>query len=475
MGKVTFVGDSLRGELPLNWYPVLDDQRGHILRRTPGLAVGSALNQSGFVERKIIGLCAADDLYIGVKCDAYDNTLGYEGETPANAYINRLLAPTYVWALNIDAAAPYLQIESNDTDLCVCDGTSVWAIKLGSPFTVTKQDFEGSSIGQADGYMIASVKGTGQFRISGLNDAFTWDPLDYGTAEGDQDSLLRIIVDHRELWAFGVRSTEIYYNSGAADFPYARAAGGFLEHGIAAANSAAKLDNGVFWLSERRQVLRAQGYQPQIVSTRKIDRILSEFTTVSDAVGWGQVYYGHTLYFLVFPTEKRTFVLDVSTSMWHERSWYNEVSGEHDAYLARCYAYFNGVHYVGGTTSGTLYTMSDDNRDDAGTLIRRRIDSPEILEANGRNRLVHHKFELEVEQGLADVTDQSHALEWSDDGGKTWKGPRLVSAGDIGAYAERVIFRKLGISRGRTYRYTTAHKGVDALLGMYVTTEPTAH
>jgi hypothetical protein len=313
--------------------------------------------------------------------------------------------------------------------------------------------------------MIASVKGTGQFRISSLNDAFTWDPLDYGTAEGDMDSLQKILVSHRELWAYGTATTEIYYNSGAADFPYARASGGFLEYGIGAPASAAICDNMPHWLSDTRQVLQAQQYQPQIISTRKLDRILAGFTTVSDAVGWSQVFQGHAFYLLVFPTEKRTFVYDTSTGVWHERSTYDDTEGEHDAYLGRCYAYFNSKHYVGGLANPIVYEMSDAYRDDDGVLIRRRVDSAEIQDTQSRRLLSHAELELEFEQGATNATDIGHMLEWSDDGGSTWSNQRVVEAGDIGGYDDPVVFRRLGKSKNRIYRYTTAHGGVDTMLG----------
>ena len=329
MGKIPFVADSYRGAMPINWMPIVDEQRGHILVRTPGFATALTVGEAEALERYVIGMLPVGDyIYVAAQADTFPNTTGYSGDVPANlvivAYTAALVDTGLTWAINADPNAPMLQMEACTSDLVVCDGTSVWALKRNTPYTVTKQTaFSASSIATADGYAIASVKDSGLFRISSLNDFFTWADLDYGTAEGDIDNILRILVDHRELWAFGEKTTEVYYNSGAADFPYARAAGGFIEHGTAAALSPAKLDNQIYWLSHERVVMRAQGYQPQIVSNRKLDRILQDMSVVSDAVGWGMTYNGHGLYWLTFPTEKKTYVYDASTNLWHQRSYYN--------------------------------------------------------------------------------------------------------------------------------------------------------
>jgi hypothetical protein len=193
--------------------------------------------------------------------------------------------------------------------------------------------------------------------------------------------------------------------------------------------------------------------------------------TVSDAIGFGQIYNGHSFYWLTFPSEHRTFVYDTSIDTWHERSFYNSTTGVHEEHFARHYTYYNSTHYVGGRIDN-LYIMSDDYRDDNGALIRRRLDSQEILDPENRRRVYQGRIEIEIEQGLAATEDDGHMLEWSDDGGKTWSNQRIVEAGNVGGYDDRVVFRRLGQSRSRIYRYTTAHEGVDALLGAYVIAAP---
>jgi len=66
--------------------------------------------------------------------------------------------------------------------------------------------------------MVASMKNSGQFFISGSYDVTAWDALDYATAEGDPDYLQAIISENRELWLLGKTSYEVWYNSGDSEF-----------------------------------------------------------------------------------------------------------------------------------------------------------------------------------------------------------------------------------------------------------------
>ena len=65
-------------------------------------------------------------------------------------------------------------------------------------------------------------------------------------------------------------------------------------------------------------------------------------------------------------------------------------------------------------------------------------------------------FELDVVTGHGAVVgqgiDPQIMLQWSNDGGHTWSDERWVSAGALGQYAWRAIWRRLGKARKRTWR-----------------------
>jgi hypothetical protein len=145
-----------------------------------------------------------------------------------------------------------------------------------------------------DGFLLFNKPGTQQFYITGALDLAV-DALDFASAEAVPDLLVSLMVDHREIWLFGENSTEVFSNTGNADFTFERINGATLEVGCAAKHSPAKLDNSIVWLgSDERgdaMVWRAQGYQPVRISTHALEEELRTYGTISDALpaGWAFV------------------------------------------------------------------------------------------------------------------------------------------------------------------------------------------
>jgi len=67
----------------------------------------------------------------------------------------------------------------------------------------------------------------------------------------------------------------------------------------------------------------------------------------------------------------------------------------------------------------------------------------------------YHQFQLDLETGLGTTTgqgvDPQIMLRYSDDGGHTWSHDIFVSAGPLGQYKRRAIWRRLGRSRDRIF------------------------
>jgi len=199
----------------------------------------------------------------------------------------------------------------NDGRGTVYDGTILEAI--------TDPDFpRASSVSYVDGYFLFTRRDSGQWFISNLLEATAYDALDFATAETYPDNLVRVFTDHREVWLFGVKSIEVWSNTGGADFPFQRISGAVLERGCAAAGSVAKMDNSVFWLGDDGIVYRAAGYQPQRVSTHAIEHAIEGYATLADALAFTYSQEGHSFYVLTFP-DAATWVYDASTQLWHER------------------------------------------------------------------------------------------------------------------------------------------------------------
>ena len=299
---------------------------------------------------------------------------------------------------------------------------------------------------------------TGQFFISGLNDV-TFDALDIATAEGSPDDLVGIISDHRDLWLFGTKTTEVWFNSGNADFPFERIQGAFIEHGCAAAFSIAKMNNTVFWLGQddkgKGVVYMATGYQPQRISTHAVEQAIQGYSNISSATAYAYQQDGHFFYVLNFPSAGTTWVFDSSTGFWHERVYNN--AGTLERHRGDCYAFAHGKHVVGDYANGKLYELSlTTYTDDSVGIVRQRV-SPHVT--SGDRWIYYNSFQLDIVTGVGldgtgQGTDPQAMLQFSDDGGHSWSNEKWVDIGAIGQRKTRAKWNRLGRSRDRVFKIT---------------------
>jgi hypothetical protein len=325
-----------------------------------------------------------------------------------------------------------------------------------------------------DGYFVFNKPGTGQFQITQLYSTDI-DDLAFATAEGSPDLLLSLIVDHRELWLFGENSTEVWFNSGNADFPFERIQGASIEQGCAAKYSVAKMDNRVFWLTadDRGQgmVMSATGYQPQRVSDHALEYAIGQMSTISDAVAYTYQQEGHSFYVLNFPTANQTWVYDAATNMWHQRAWRRPTDGSLNRHRSNCQMAFINENIVGDWENGNLYKLDLDTYTDNGDLIPRIRTCPHLSDPDYRWQ-VFDELRVDVRTGVGLTTGQGSnpqaMLQWSNDGGYTWSSELWASMGKIGERQARVVWRRLGRGRDRVFRVTVTDPVAVAFVGAAV-------
>jgi hypothetical protein len=344
----------------------------------------------------------------------------------------------------------------NGQQLMIGAGDYGYIVTLSSSTlaAISDADFPGADwVTYMDGCFIVGRFGTPSFYKSALYDGTSWDALDFASAEGMPDDVVIGLADHRELWLFGEQSTEPFTDTGAADFPYERINGAYMEHGIAAAYSAAKIDNSVFWLGAddkgQGMVWRAQGYAPQRISTHAIEYAINSYSVISDAIAYTYQADGHTFYVLTFPTANATWVYDAATQMWHERAYRNPTTGQQERHRGVNHTFFAGYHVIGDHSNGKLYRLRNDISTDAGDAIRReRVVG---LPGKDNERVSIPSLELLCETGIGlasgQGSDPQAMLQISKDGGHTWGPERWRSMGAIGEYGKRVIWNRNGEAR----------------------------
>lgn len=326
-----------------------------------------------------------------------------------------------------------------------------------------------------DGRFVFNKPGTQQFYWTGAY-ALTLDALDFASAEGLPDGLRALLVDHREIWLFGDRSTEKFYSSGAADSPFARLNGVFIEQGILAKHSAASINNAIAWLGANEQgggiVWLSGGGDPQRISTHAMEEEFRTYAVLNDAFSFTYQQEGHTFYVLTFPTASKTWVFDAAAGQWHERA-YRSALNELTRHRANCHAYYQGLNLVGDCADGRVYKLDLDATTDDGAEIVRIKDFPHTVHANGF-RMFFERFRLdcEVAVGNEGEVDPQVWLQWSDDGGHTWSSTLTRSLGKMGDYRHRVEWRRLGSGYDRIWRFSTTAKAKIAMQGAWVDAQP---
>lgn len=321
-----------------------------------------------------------------------------------------------------------------------------------------------SQVDYCDGYFVALLANSQQWQISAIGDATSWDPLDITTVSVFPDNIVSMIVDHREIVLLGARHSVVYYDSGNADFPFDVIPGSFIDEGIAAQFTAVRLDNSVFFVGQDDRgscmAWRLMNYIPQRISTHAVEFAWSQYSTIADAQAYGYQDQGHSFWVVYFPTANATWVYDVATGLWHERGFWNGASW--DAHRSQNHAFCFGKHIVGDYSTGVLYQMAIPQGDglggwaycdDFGNTIVRMRRSPIIN--NEMEWLYIDAFQLDLEVGLALQSGQGSnplvMVRYSDDETKTWSDLLTASAGAVGKYKTRVMWRRQGRTRNRCY------------------------
>lgn len=428
------------GQRLINWYLEDDQALGkypYILRPTPGLlafgTLGSGLGSvRGLFEHKGVLYAVADDTVYSVDSSGTESSLGTIGTT-----------------------AGHVNMTASNDQLIIVDGSKgyTYTISTTTFAEITDGDFPASpdDVTYMDGYFIVISSTDQKFYISAINDGQDWNGLDFASATAMPDNLVACISDHRELWLFGDKSAEVWYNSGAATFPFSKRPGVLLHKGLAAKNSVARADNSIYWLSKdeagQSLVVKVDGYTPKVISSRAISQAIDGYSTVSDAFAYVYRQGNHEFYVLTFPTENKTWVHDASTQQWHERD--SIVNEEHVRHRSNCYAFAYGKHIVGNFNSGALYELSETTYTDAGGVIERCRRSPHI--SSDRQLVGIYNLVVDVEPGVGLDTGQGSdpqlMLRVSKDGGFTWGNEMWRDIGKAGTYSRRVKWDMLGTAR----------------------------
>jgi len=318
-----------------------------------------------------------------------------------------------------------LAIVADDT-YYIYDGSTLSAYDTGSVLTPRTVVFK-------DGYFIVTGETLDRkdaLTISGLYEGKTFSGLDLAFAESMADGLRGSISDHSELWLFGERTIEVWYNSGNADFPFERSQGATMERGCLDGQTIAKADNAVYWVGQDKIVYRSGGGSPEVISTREIEEVIQTLSVVG---GFTFTDRGH--FFYAIQTDKTTLCYDITTGLWSEFS-----TGTDESPWLGCKSCVLQSIYIFGTSNGKVCIQSG-YTDDGQVLEASATSMP--VEQSGKPFTISELY-LAMEAGGTDIGRNAKVMLQIRRDGRRFGTETSRSIGRIGEYNKRISWRGLG-------------------------------
>lgn len=320
----------------------------------------------------------------------------------------------------------------------------------------------GGIVDIVDNYFIYNRPGTQQWAASSLLSSIT-PALSFSSKDGAPDNLVSIIVNDRQVYLLGEKTSEVWVDVGSFPFAFQRVPGSNSQYGIAAQFSMAKVGKSFAYLSQNDRgqgmVMMMNGYSPDRISNHAVENTLVG-QTISDAVAYTYQMEGHEVYVISFPSINLTWAYDATTTMWYK--WlYCDNTNTFSRHRSNCGAVFQGMNLVGDYANGNIYSLNLDVYTDNGQPIRRVRRAPHITADLQRQYFEEFQIQFQPGVGIGGVTtplnneivgaDPQAMLRWSNDGGSTWSNEHWVSIGKMGKYKNRAIWRRLGWARDRVF------------------------
>lgn len=219
-----------------------------------------------------------------------------------------------------------------------------------------------------DGYGIVLIVNSRAFQISGLEDFTAWDPLDIAERSEGSDNIQAMRRNHREIWFWGTKTGEVWYDSGDALFPFAPVPGTFLEQGSASVSST-RVNGTVAWLTLTERGIGvcslANGYDPEVVSTPALDRFFQSSSQLQSARLFSQQQEGHIFLWVNVSDLPETPCYDYATKQWHKRALWDPTLAQYLPHEAVQQAFAFNKHLVVSRLSGNIYELSLTAYDDS--------------------------------------------------------------------------------------------------------------
>lgn len=351
----------------------------------------------------------------------------------------------------------------SETQLMIVDNPNgyVYDFESGDFEQIVLAAFAGASyVVFLQGYFIVCNPASNRMQHSGLNDATSWDPLDFATAEARPDNIVGLASNRGELWVFGETSVEVWDNTAnPTGFAFTVIEGAGMDTGCSAAHSITDIDNRIMWMDNRGRVVLSDaskfirnnntGYTIITVSTDALNKEFSSYDTLADIVAIQYTDRGHLMWQMTSPNANKTWVYDYTTNLWHERSYFDATTGRETFDIAQLYCKLGNSDIMAGVKFGKIYVSSPEILTDDGTPII-RLRSTMVFNDEFNIRVVDELL-VRLQTGTVPPSgsgsDPVVSMRYSNNGGHSWSQWIPRSMGKVGEYAKTISWNRLGYGR----------------------------
>lgn len=394
-------------------------------------------------------------------------------------FVNSVGVYTTIGDLAANLTTP-VSISDNGNDAVIVDNTAAgYTVNLTTFAFGPIVDPTGLFVGAtktdySDTFMAFNAPGTNEWYIT-LAGQIAFNILNQANKSSSPDPIQTIGFNLRQMWLLGLQRSEVWYLSGAADFPYEEFPQTFIPYGCAAPYSLTQADDKLFWISQNPQgeaiAVRTEGYAVVAISTRALEYEWSTYATVTDVVSFSYQLAGHTYVVFNFPTAKKTWAHDLSTKQWHRITTIDN-DGVKNRWNVGFSTFAYGRNMGQDWQTGQLYVIDENAYTDAGQPIVFERSFPHLVDE--MKQLTPTSFVADFETGQMPLTADGDpvppqlGLAISRDGGTTFGPYRMKSRVAAGKNRSEMRWRGIGMGRDFVFKLQWSFAGKSALQGAFV-------
>lgn len=300
----------------------------------------------------------------------------------------------------------------------------------------------------------------------------TWPSSNVASAESTADAIVALDSTADMLWIWGGSSVELYTLTDDPDLPFGRI--GHISVGLAAPYAYCRIDDAYVWLDERKRIVRSSGQGYEVLSDaiqRDLRNIggLGASEDIRDCWMYRESRGQFDLLVVRFPSAEKTYVLNLKSNAWSERSMRSD-GNFRDDYVVGAATYWPAqgifVQALADAEGGIYYyspnaifnwdsVVRDIFADKAAVAATRTTGWSDFGTVNkkryGRIRAVLRRGQTFASDFFgSDTTTDAFEIRYQDDDGP-WSEWESVVIGPPSSYEHVVDIYTAGIGRRRRY------------------------